>query len=167
MKTKINVLGVTGHRPAKLGGYGENIMLLLYQFGKRKLEELDPNMVITGMALGWDQVIAQVCIDIDIPFTAAIPCLNQDKMWPDGSKDYYKKLLNKAEEIQIVTPGPYAAWKMNKRNEYIVDLSDHMLSLWDGTKAGGTYHCINYAQLKSVTVDNVWDDWKDYSAVII
>lgn len=39
----------------------------------------------------------------------------------------------------------YYPAKMQKRNEYMVDNSDIVIAVWDGTK-GGTYNCVKYAQ---------------------
>jgi uncharacterized phage-like protein YoqJ len=34
---------------------------------------------------------------------------------------------------------------MQKRNEYMVDNSDIVIAVWDGSK-GGTYNCVKYAE---------------------
>lgn len=36
-------------------------------------------------------------------------------------------------------------WLMQKRNEYMVDLADRVIAVWDGSK-GGTANCIKYAE---------------------
>jgi uncharacterized phage-like protein YoqJ len=47
---------------------------------------------------------------------------------------------------------------MQKRNEYIVDNSSLLLSLWDGT-SGGTKNCLDYAKKKEIPWENIWDAW--------
>lgn len=34
---------------------------------------------------------------------------------------------------------------MQKRNEYMVDLADRVIAVWDGSK-GGTATCVKYAE---------------------
>ena len=34
---------------------------------------------------------------------------------------------------------------MQKRNEYMVDLADRVIAVWDGSK-GGTANCVKYAE---------------------
>ena len=39
----------------------------------------------------------------------------------------------------------YKPWLMQKRNEYMVDLADKVIAVWDGSK-GGTGNCVRYAE---------------------
>ena len=98
------------------------------------------------MALGWDQWAAGVCIELQIPFIAAVPFLGQEKVWPQVSKDIYHALLKKAVETVIVCEGSYANWKMQKRNEWMVDHCDKLIACYNGDLSGGTYNCVKYAQ---------------------
>lgn len=140
------ILGITGHRPDKLGGY--HIPNPTYTRVCREIEkvfqDLKPEKVITGMALGVDQWAAFIAYKLNIPFLAAVPFEGQEKKWPSKSQDLYNKLLKKATEIVIVSPGGYESSKMKTRNRWMVDYSDKMLAVWDGS-SGGTGNCINYA----------------------
>lgn len=145
-------ISVTGHRPDKLFGY--NIFDSKYDYIKQKIcEQLlkyKPDIVYTGMALGVDQIFALEALNLNIPIVAAIPCDNQDKLWIKESKVLYNEILGKCKEIVVVSPGPYAGWKMQKRNEYIVDNCDILLAVYKGeggTAKGGTANCVNYAKL--------------------
>lgn len=53
-------------------------------------------------------------------------------------------MVSRACEKLIACEGGYASWKMQKRNEWMVDRCDILVSVWDGTE-GGTYNCVNYA----------------------
>ena len=48
-------------------------------------------------------------------------------------------------EIVGYKEGEYYPAKMEKRNEYMVDHSDIVIAVWDGSKSG-TENCIKYAQ---------------------
>lgn len=141
------IVSFTGHRPSKLGGYNPPNKIFNYITNelKRTLLELKPTKAVSGMALGWDQWAAEICLVLQIPLVAAIPFAGQEKIWPQSSKDIYYQLLKQATETVIVCEGGYAPWKMQKRNTYMVDNCDLLIACYDGT-SGGTHNCIEYAK---------------------
>lgn len=141
------ILAFTGHRPNKLGGYSlENPLKLKIEY---KISEIllsvQPKCCISGMALGVDQWAAGICIELCIPFIAAVPFEGQERMWPERSQRIYRYLLSKAAKTIIVSKGGYAAYKMQVRNKWMVDRSDKILAVWDGS-SGGTWNCVQYAK---------------------
>lgn len=143
------VVGVTGHR--QLSHSHQAVKLVTSQL----FTTLLATEVITGMALGFDQLVAELCVEMNIPFVAAIPCKDQEKLWTKGQQDYYHTLLAKAARSVMVDEGEYAPWKMMKRNQWIVDNSQHMVSYWNGSKEGGTAHCLRYAKSQKRAVEFV------------
>ena len=141
------IVSFTGHRSDKLGGYDlpNSTYINVCQQTEQVLRALKPDKCISGMALGYDQYAAYVCIKLGIPFIAAVPFKEQDKVWPEKSKLIYESLLAKAESIIIVSPGGYHPSKMQIRNEWLVDQCDKLLACFDGT-SGGTANCIKYAK---------------------
>jgi uncharacterized phage-like protein YoqJ len=107
--------------------------------------KLQPDKAISGMALGVDQWAVEVCIDLGLPFTAAIPFEGQEAIWPPASQILYQQLLAQAAEKVVVCPGGYSPEKMLVRDCWMVDRCDKLVSVWDGT-SGGTGHTVNYAQ---------------------
>lgn len=99
---------------------------------------------ISGVALGWDTHWAMVCIRLGIPLTCAVPFQGQENMWNQSSQKLYHWILSKATEIVYVCEKGYAPWKMQKRNEWMVNNSDALLAGWDGS-SGGTLNCYRYA----------------------
>ena len=141
------IMSATGHRPNKLNNEWDmegpmsewirgNMELVLYLWQVKK--------GISGMALGWDMHFAIVCLRMGIPLTAAIPFPGQEIMWSESNQRMYNWILSKATEIICVCEKGYAAWKMQKRNVWMVDNSDVLLAGWDGS-AGGTFNCYRYA----------------------
>ena len=70
-------IAVTGHRPDNvftLHPYADVNFEKLTKFCASilvQIKETHPDLeIITGMALGFDQAMAQACIDLDIPFHA-------------------------------------------------------------------------------------------------
>lgn len=152
------ILTVTGHRPDKLGGY--QIMPLLTKFAVNRLQYYQPDKVISGMALGWDMAIASAAIMLEIPLIAAVPFKGLESKWPERSQIYYRRLLASASKVKIVSKGKYEPWKMQKRNEWMVDEGDLLLALWDGSK-GGTANCIEYAEDR-IEIKNCWNTWMKF-----
>lgn len=154
----MNVIAVTGHRPDKLGGYSRAVFIELVNLAKHHLVEHQPDEVITGMALGWDQAVAEACRQLNIPFIAAIPFKGQESMWPRESRAYYRELLSCAKEVVEVSPPGYAAWKMLRRNEWMVCRATRVLALWNGT-SGGTANAVAYAHELEIPVTNLWTSY--------
>jgi uncharacterized phage-like protein YoqJ len=141
------IIGFSGHRPSKIGGFelpNPTYIYICQQLEKRLLE-LKPEKTVSGMAIGFDQYAANICIKLGIPFIASVPFLGQETRWPQKSQETYRKLLAKAAEVIIVSEGGYAAWKMQTRNQHIVDISDLLIACFDGT-TGGTFNCVQYAK---------------------
>jgi uncharacterized phage-like protein YoqJ len=155
----------TGHRPQALGGFDE--MAPMNAFVRRRLDaevrrlyDAGARSFVSGMALGVDQWAAEVVLSLkaehdDVRLVAAVPCEGQDSRWPLASRLKYRSLLGKADEVHTVTPGPYEAWKMQVRNEWMVDGSRLVLAVWNGTQSGGTYNCLVYARMQKKMVRRI------------
>jgi uncharacterized phage-like protein YoqJ len=155
-------VAVTGHRPNKLSfcyDHDGKAFGKLVGVATGALEQLRPVEVITGMALGWDQAVAEACIQLRIPFAAYLPFADQDFKWPKKSREYWEGLLAFAARTVIVSAGRYSASKMQIRNERMVDDGDLLLALWNRTP-GGTGNCVEYARSKNRLILNVWRRWE-------
>lgn len=151
----------TGHRPDKLGGYDAGVRGKLYDVAHNYLAmEHRISEVVSGMALGFDQALARVAIDLGIPVVAAIPFQGQERKWPADAQAYYRKLLERCKFAKLVCEGDYAPQKMQARNEWMVDYSHRVVALWNGDPTGGTYNCVQYAKGLCRPIDNLWHDWE-------
>lgn len=143
------IIGFTGSRPLKLGGYKlpNPIYNKVCQELEKLLLELKPEKCITGLAQGFDQYAANVCIRLGIPIICAIPFEGQEAIWPEESKRIYKIILARSAEQVIVSQGGYQAHKLQLRNQYIVDNCDLLIAC-DGEPGspGGTANCVAYAE---------------------
>jgi len=152
------IITATGHRPDKLGGYTLEIRERLRTTAREYLAFEDVSRCVVGMAQGWDQAFAYACFDLGIPFTAAIPFVGQERVWPKESRWQYHQLIDRAQHVEIVSPGGYSPDKMQVRNEWMVDNADKIAALWDGTK-GGTANCLQYARTLRKPINNLWRDF--------
>lgn len=148
-------LAFTGHRPDKLFGYDYkeegNIKMLkrLRSLIERCIEKRGINTFITGMALGVDMWSAQIVLQLKkkyphIKLVCAIPCFQQWKKWSQEDREIWHDIVNRADHVHHVSIEPYTKWCMQKRNEWMVDNSNLVISVWDGSE-GGTYNCVKYA----------------------
>lgn len=143
---------VTGHRPNKLYGYdiyNEQWTELKGNF-KRLLIENNCDEAITGIALGVDTVFALAVLELkregyNIRLHCVIPCRNHSCKWIKESIDLYNDILSKADTVKLVSDEEYKPYLMQKRNEYMVDLADKVIAVWDGSKSG-TANCVRYAE---------------------
>jgi len=113
----------------------------------------DPVTFISGMAIGADQLFATSIIwlkeiGINCRLLAAVPFKGQEGKWPQKSRDKFTEILAKCDEVVYVSDPGYAAWKMQKRNVWMVDQVGKdgiVLAVWDGSQSGGTFNCVTYA----------------------
>ena len=166
----------TGHRPDKLGGYdwsspkNKSIMAKLRDTIVEEINSTDEKQFhfICGGALGIDQMAFDIVQDIkcntlklnpiSILTEIALPFLKQEVKWQESSRLKWRKQLNTADKVTRVDmleeykikgyeEDIYYPAKMQKRNEYMVNNSDVIIAVWNGTK-GGTYNCVRYAKQK-------------------
>lgn len=141
---------ITGHRPPRIGGYDPDNELRAWV---RKslcevMDEIRPSFAYSGMALGTDLDFVEICLRMGIPFLAALPFKGQESRWPEATQLYYWRLVHQAREIKHVSEPGYAAWKMQRRNEWMVDeirKDGIVIAVWDGS-VGGTANCVRYAK---------------------
>jgi uncharacterized phage-like protein YoqJ len=151
----------TGHRPNKLGGYGSEVADRLFMTARdflisRQVYGQSVTEVISGGALGWDQALAWAAVYEDIPLTLALPFPGFHSKWPSQSQEGLELLVSKADQVIYVCDAGYAPWKMQKRNEWMVDQADKVLALWDGSP-GGTANCVAYANKVKKPIINLWE----------
>ena len=166
LRPKVRLV-VTGHRPQDLGGYGQESFLLLVDFAARYLQRAKYRIdtVICGMAQGWDMAIAQACLQVGIPFRAFVPFLGQESQWNASTQRQYQQPLSSAADVVVVSEGGFAPWKMQVRNQAMVDQGDVLLALFSG-RPGGTANAVAYAGKRGVMIVNLWGDWTAFSAKI-
>lgn len=148
------IVAGTGHRPNKLGGYNNEAYLKLVEIAENWIKENKPTKVISGMAQGWDQALAQAAVNLGVPFIAAVPFEGQECKWSEKGRKYYHRLLSKAELVEYVCEEGYAPQKMQIRNQWMVNKCDMILAMWDGT-SGGTANCLKYAYSQQKEVVNL------------
>lgn len=155
----------TGHRPSKLPGgyyyYSEGNIALGRELRKEVLKLINEgaNYFICGGALGVDQIAFMVLRKLKsqghkIHIEVAVPFEQQYIRWSQEQRNFYFEQLRYADKVtyvdtiehynQFLPIKTYAVQKLEMRNKYMVDNSDVVIAVWDGSKSG-TKNCIDYA----------------------
>ena len=131
-----------------------------YEKAKERLAEYcrDNNIdtIVSGMALGFDTIGAEVALENNLKLVAAVPFHGQERKWSAVDKERYHNILKQADSVIMVsdrevddnTPMDVIVKLMNDRNEWMVDNADEVFALWDGT-SGGTGNAVNYTDKSS------------------
>jgi hypothetical protein len=138
-------VGITGHQDL---GPQETITWL-----SRALESLinqyNIDLGVTSLAIGADQLYAEILRKRQIRYIAIIPSNDYEKTFTDNSSfAKYTELLQEASDtikLPFKQPSDTAFFEAGKQ---VVDLADMMIALWDGKPAkglGGTGDVVHYA----------------------
>jgi uncharacterized phage-like protein YoqJ len=147
------VAAVTGHRPDKLWNdydLTSEKMRILERLLTCHINEIKPDYMISGMALGTDTLWAHAAIINNIPLIAAIPFDLQDIRWSNYDRALYRQLLSHAYAVVNVSGEyGYKPEYMQLRNQWMVDQlvpnpASRLVAVFDGS-AGGTQNCVDYA----------------------
>ncbi|MBR6572328.1 MAG: DUF1273 family protein [Clostridia bacterium] len=113
-----------------------------------------------GMAMGFDILGAEAVLtlreaktDAAIELICVKPFEEQAKSFPDFWKKKYNNILKEADEI-VVMGKDYYKGCFHKRNCYMIDNSDMVLTYYDG-KSGGTKSTLIYANKKGKKIVNI------------
>lgn len=137
--------------------------LLIKSMLNETLEELIKegyNYFITGMALGFDTWFAEAVILLkekypNIKLEAAVPCIDQEKIWPDiNDQIRYQTILLSCDIVKYVSKQKYSPYLMIKRNEYMIDNAEKVVACYDGSD-GGTRRAYIYAMKNHVEILNI------------
>lgn len=152
------IIAVTGHRPPKLGNEWDGIGPIsdtLRETFNTILDTYKPERILSGMALGVDMLWAETGIEKSIPVTACIPCKGQSTVWRPDSRERYETILaHPCVTRNLLNPLPYHPGLMHSRNIWMIDHSDMLVAVWDGSR-GGTSHCVTYAKSKDTPIVQV------------
>lgn len=102
-------------------------------------------IAISGVALGIDQDFCGVCVELGVPFVAYVPFVGQESRWPVASRDVYRKVLDAAAGVRVVTPKILDDAQLYRaplvRNEAMAEVCDELIAVWNGSQ-GGTSHMV-------------------------
>lgn len=153
---KQKVCCFTGHRPQKLPfGFNEQdercikLKEALKEKIVRMIEENGVTDFVSGMAIGTDVFAAEIVLELKKQYPqlwleCAIPCETQAAKWREADRDRYFDIISRCGKETLLQTR-YTPDCMQNRNKYMVDKSDYIIAVWDGTPSG-TGNTVRYAK---------------------
>jgi len=145
----------TGHRPESFS-FGDNEESPECIAIKERLVSAIEGMIakgvdtfISGAAKGVDTWAMEAVLELretkypHIKLIAAIPYTNQAKAWSEEEKQRYERLTNAC--TKVVLSEKYYRGCLLVRNRFMVDNSDHLIAVYNGSNKGGTAYTLKYA----------------------
>lgn len=148
------IFAATGHRPEKLThekwGLVDDYLPVMDDLFNR----LQPDKLIIGMAAGFDLMAGLTAFANRIPYICAVPWKGHAPRVDDRAT--YRLLIEHSVSVEYINPSEMypGPWVYQRRNEWMVDHAEYIVSCWDGSR-GGTYNCIKYADEEGKTVFNI------------
>jgi hypothetical protein len=151
---------VTGiaHPPVRLHERSNLPSTELVYLAMRALRQYHATRLITSLAWGWEQALANAAIEMEIPYTVAIPYPGREVEWQREPRIRYYDLLARAAEVYRVADC-YSNTAVMEGHCWRVDRADLVLALWDYEFTGDTFSTIRYALQAGKKVQNLWQDW--------
>lgn len=151
-KLEGKAVSFSGHRPESLGGYDKTapmnaeVRAFLWNAIDR-LRQRGYRQFISGGALGVDLWAAELVLNYhDNELIMAIPFEDYGSNWvSEEDKDFLATYRRIASKTIIVCEGGYfdedgkpQKWKNHARNQWMMENSDLIVAVWNGSAKGGT-----------------------------
>lgn len=127
--------------------------------------------VVSGMALGFDQQLAEMALVCNLRLHAVPPFPSQFAAWPEREQNHWHDLIMMATEITPASPRDpdfsnqrQIAAMLHGRNDTMLKMSQAVIAAADLTKltwrndriVGGTWNCVDKAVKQSKPI--IWMD---------
>lgn len=155
----------TGYRPSKFPFSLDGESKQFKEFenalieGILDLAEDNCRIFYSGMAMGFDIIAAETVLFLKnaynspLKLVAVLPFAEQGNSFTSFWKERYQRVLEQCDE-KVILSDKYFSGCYQKRNEYMVNNSDYVLTWYDG-KSGGTRNTIDFAAKKGRFILNV------------
>lgn len=130
----------------------------LVYLAKMALKEYGATHVITSLALGWEQALAKAALEMEIPYTVALPYPGRDAEWDREARTLYLDLLARASGVVRVSD-TFSDTAMQECHEWCAEEADLVVALWDYVFHGAVFAAMTYASQQGKPVVNLWQDW--------
>lgn len=136
----------TGHRPEDMPESENWVRFKIRTKLEHTLNNQPIDVVISGMASGYDLWLADEALNLGIDVVAAKPWAGHKPRKAD--RELYESVIERAGFVVDVHeaekyPGP---WVYHDRNHWMVENATHLLAYYTGKEEGGTYECWTYAE---------------------
>ena len=149
----------SGHRIVPFAKQNEIMRLLRNEITKSYNEGY--RCFYCGMAIGFDLLAAKATFSLkselpQIKIIAVLPFREQNEKWNEKNKVEYETILKKVDDVIIVSDH-YHQRCFLQRNDYMVQRSSRLITLYDGKSKGGTFYTLNKAIKNGLYVINIYN----------
>lgn len=146
----------SGHRPKSFSWKHDETSpdcLLLKEILAREIEKLVARGVTqfyTGLAEGVDTWAAQIVLALReknpaLSVHCAVPCRTQADGWEPSAQELYRQILEQADSVKYLSKDYYDGCMLD-RNRYLVEHSNVLLAVYNGSWRSGTAMTVRYAK---------------------
>lgn len=103
----------------------------------------------SSLAVGADQIFAEIMINSNINLTAVIPCEGYRNTFENDTVKDYDILLRKAEDVIVLDYSEPSEKAFYEAGKYVLNNCDILIAVWNGQKArglGGTGDIVELAK---------------------
>lgn len=139
------IAGITGHRELK------NIIWIKTML-QEVLSEIRITHGFTCLAIGADELFAEILIQNHVNYTVVIPCQNYESTFDKTALDNFIFAKNKASKMIELNNNEPSEKAFNEAGKFVVDNSEILIAVWNGEEAkglGGTGDIVEYAKSKN------------------
>ena len=149
----------SGHRIVPFAKQNEMMRLLRNEITKSYHEGY--RCFYCGMAIGFDLLAAKATLSLktelsQMKIIAVLPCREQNEKWNEKNKMEYETILKKVDDVVVVSDH-YHQRCFLQRNDYMVQRSSRLITLYDGKFKGGTFYTHNKALTNGLDVINIYN----------
>ena len=150
----MTTLAISGHR-----GLPTETTNLVDQALRAALVQHTPLVGISCLADGADQLFAQAVVDAGGDLIVIVPAAEYRQDLPAECHPSYDRLLAKASKVVRLNHTHSDTQAHMDAGAAMLDLSEHLLAVWDGKPArgyGGTADVVKLAQTRGIPVTVIW-----------
>lgn len=97
-----------------------------------------------GMEIWAAEIVLSLRKQFPVTLEAVLPCEEQDARWPLESPKRYQAIITQCDKVTLLQTR-YTPVCFDRRNRYMVDHSDLIIAVWNGSPSG-TGNTISYAK---------------------
>ena len=159
------VCAFTGHRPQRLPWGGDEndprcrALKIQIERALRALCREGATVFLCGMARGCDTYFAEAALRLcagrpGTELWAVLPCASQSDGWPPADRRRYQALCASCSRV-ILLQDAYTPGCMLRRNRWMADHADCLLTVYDGGP-GGTGWMVREAERRGMPIRRLW-----------
>lgn len=143
----MSTIGVTGHQRLD---HDEEVIKAWTGERLRVALQSGFTHLISGMAIGYDIIAAEVALELGFKVWGAIPFRNQVLRYSDHWKirylNVYDQICDKQGGWKIIGGAEKSPGCYQRRNIWICEKSRKILAYYNGAPRGGTHHTVTHAR---------------------